>query len=71
MLRAALGRTAEGGCPYVFLTKFHLFRTKEKGEIRSSPLVSIDCFVRLLLLVQFDRVAGINIFQSEDDHGGR
>lgn len=44
------------------------FRTKEKGEI-GSPLFEL-VFVVLLLFVEFDGVAGVDVFQCEDDHGG-
>ncbi len=45
-------------------------RDKEKrGD--SIPPFPICYFVRLLLRVEFDCVAGIDIFQREYDHGGR
>src|SRR5712692_4466637 len=48
----------------------HSLLSKEKGEIHSPPWFQPNCFVLLLLRVQFHRVAGVHIFQREDDHGG-
>jgi hypothetical protein len=44
---------------------------KQKGEILISPLLfsPVDYCCLLLLIVQFDGVTGVYIFEREDNHG--
>src|SRR5712692_2080399 len=60
---AALAMDGWRDRPYAFAS------VKRKRGDSLSPGFRPNCFVLLLLRVQFHRVARVHIFQREDDHG--